>query len=82
MDEKRLMQINQLNAAINQCDRFKQEKEEITVQFNKLKEDYSRLREDIKEKEVMYGKAKEENREIAFNFNKVRDEVTDLSMKY
>lgn len=30
----------------------------------------------------MYGKAKEENREIAFNFNKVRDEVTDLSIKY
>lgn len=48
MDEKRLMQINQLNAAINQCDRFKQEKEELMVQFNKLKEDYGRLRDDIK----------------------------------
>lgn len=48
MDEKRLMQINQLNAAINQCDRLKQEKEEIAVQFNKLKDDYVRLRDDIK----------------------------------
>jgi septation ring formation regulator EzrA len=51
--------LNQLNAAVNQCDQLKREKEDMVTQMNKLKEDYRRLRDDVKEKEILYGKAKD-----------------------
>lgn len=73
VDDKKLLLLNQLNAAVNQCDQLKREKEEAGNQLIKIREDYRKLREEIKEKELLYGKAKDESREIGFNFNKIRD---------
>lgn len=73
VDDKKLILLNQLNAEVNKCDQLKREKEETGNQLIKIREDYKKLREEIKEKELLYGKAKDESREIAFNFNKLRD---------
>jgi hypothetical protein len=59
VDDKKLLLLNQLNAAVNQCDQLKREKEETASQLNKIKEDYRKLREEVKDKEMLYSKAKD-----------------------